>query len=916
MSASGLLVSFPDLEDIHQASQALCLLVAMYTALGETALDARYKSDKACLELLQRAPDFHEVLKHAHGVQDYENVRSSDLIRRPTIPPDAQELLDGLRPLLVAFNKTEKHLAPWYPKPKDPLVVDHISSLQLSSVAAVPLMILKDLGTFMDDPVLSSRIADIFVRDKKTVLVNTSGSGKTRLLFEGLYHEWGMYFTTVQDSSRLGSSDILNLIDELSSDAKFSPDLSDNPADSINEVASNRRQIRLRFSEVLLARLLIFSIFLDTANECGGVTEKHKSKWLLLQLVPHLRFYMDIFDRLATTLATSASGDTEKNIADTIVKIRGALGADPHLFFVVDEAQVAARTYPHAFHLEPDKHPFLIELVDIWESYIPADSLSVVIAGTNVPSQIFEEQKDAGRVRWTSNTGSFDERSAHERYLRRFLPPAFLATTSGQEFLERAWRWTRGRYRYTASFVANLLCYNFQAPHTLLDGYITDMTLFNKSIEYVPTDGPELSPETAVDLVLPDDVDALTLIGHDFSPLEQPDAVATRFVLQDAIFHYLATQCSPPLLGRDKIQTVSLGYGFFVDTEMQKITVKEPIILTAAALWMTRSPPRVNDLRGLPVEIPHNFFTILQRDPPNSANTFARCLVFYFHRAFLSTPTLADIFMLPKPIPAWAKQSAELVELHMDGDGSMRYSAISTPDFPGPLATSANDLNTVISWMEHNSRTPFCLPGAMSPDLMFILRLADGSFIWVVIQATTGDSDGDDLLACLEDDSLFCDEEQDPGRTSHNRAIRLLNGRPAGEASKTPTVLRVVTAFEEQIVLKARAAKAGPRASLSMEMFREVTTSITPSEVVASIVASVLGNTKATADPETTHGQAKKRRNSFSVQGPEDDERTTTRGKGKVRTKLGPEPTTRVLRPRREASAEGSNKGKEGATSS
>ncbi|KAJ7655412.1 hypothetical protein B0H17DRAFT_956478, partial [Mycena rosella] len=37
---------------------------------------------------------------------------------------------------------------------------------------------------------------------------NTSGSGKTRLLFEGLCHEWGFYFASKRDSSGLGWYDL------------------------------------------------------------------------------------------------------------------------------------------------------------------------------------------------------------------------------------------------------------------------------------------------------------------------------------------------------------------------------------------------------------------------------------------------------------------------------------------------------------------------------------------------------------------------------------------------------------------------------------------------------------------------------------------------------------------------------------
>ncbi|KAJ7462035.1 hypothetical protein FB451DRAFT_1404526 [Mycena latifolia] len=103
---------------------------------------------------------------------------------------------------------------------------------------------------------------------------------------------------------------------------------------------------------------------------------------------------------------------------------------------------------------------------------------------------------------------------------------------------------------------------------------------------------------------------------------------------------------------------------------------------------------------------------------------------------------------------------------------------------PPPAATSAYDLNDIVSWMKHRHRTPFCIPAASNPDLIFVLKLADGSFIWVVFQVTPEASDGSDLFACLEDDGLFRDEEHDPDASLHKRAMELLNAPPDSRCIK------------------------------------------------------------------------------------------------------------------------------------
>ncbi|KAJ7429931.1 hypothetical protein B0H11DRAFT_2399661 [Mycena galericulata] len=52
-----------------------------------------------------------------------------------------------------------------------------------------PLAVLKKLGSFSEDPILDGSKRPC-ITQKNNVLVNTSGSGKTWLLFEGLCREW------------------------------------------------------------------------------------------------------------------------------------------------------------------------------------------------------------------------------------------------------------------------------------------------------------------------------------------------------------------------------------------------------------------------------------------------------------------------------------------------------------------------------------------------------------------------------------------------------------------------------------------------------------------------------------------------------------------------------------------------------
>jgi hypothetical protein len=332
------------------------------------------------------------------------------------------------------------------------------------------------------------------------VLVNTSGSGKTRLLFEGLFREWGFYFTSVRDTSGLGPYDIHRIIESgLHSEPKFLDEPHPDSPNFSEQLASNNLLAHKSFSEALLARLLIFRMFLETAAETG-ITEEHKSKWLLLQLDSSLGRYSDIFDELTIALWDEDSY-TQENIADVLHDIRELLGPELHLFFALDESQEAADGLPRAFDATPGKRPVLLAILDVWRQHLPDTLFSVIIAGTEVAPQIFEDTPYAERLRWTSDTGAFDEQPVQERYLRRFLPPLFLTTSSGIAFLERAWKWTHGRcvsrsskislstfysrHRYTAALVGELLQTSFESPHSLLDRYVKNLCGFQ------PNDGEE-----------------------------------------------------------------------------------------------------------------------------------------------------------------------------------------------------------------------------------------------------------------------------------------------------------------------------------------------------------------------------------------------------------------------------------------
>ncbi|KAJ7211017.1 hypothetical protein C8J57DRAFT_1733490 [Mycena rebaudengoi] len=820
-----LLEQYPDLNDIRDAAYALCVI-------------------EQCLEALSREPGLYDTLKQAHSAKSYGRVVNSSFIRRPKPPRRAGDKMTEIRPLLEAFVRSDDPPNLWAPsQPTTPEILAHATSLKLRTIKGfnVPLVILQDLGSFSSDDLLGARVKNIFVRGKQTLLVNTSGSGKTRLMFEGLSREWRFYFTSVRDTSGLGSSDLQHILESSLPSGDFMDYPQRHSPDFAFVIATNNLLAENCFSKAFLARLLIFRMFLEVAVD-SGITEEHESKWLLLQLRAGLETSKDIFERLTRCMWDADTLNIEENITDAIRDIYKLMGAETHLFFVLDEAQAAAE--------------------QSWAKHLAADDFSVVISGTAIPPEIFNDTSYAGRLRWTSDTDAFDDKTVQQSYLRRFLPPSFPDTDSGKAFLERVWNWTRGCHRFTAALIGELLA-NFQNPHTLLNNYIKTLSGFQ------PTDGQEyVRAEINTGRKMIFNTFDFSLLDSDSSCALPTPHAATRIVVQEVLYNYLTTNEHPPVFNKEHITAVSLDHGRFVDGNMSQIVINEPIVLAGAAVWLNLPP------KSTLYPVPYG--ATLRHYPPSSPKMFAKCLAFYFVHAFKAKPKLSDVFTFTdatNPVSSWAKQSAELVELH------------PSDEEPAPAER----------YLEHNDRTTFCIPALGNPDLLFALKLADGSFVWVIVQATPSTSDGVDLLTALDEEYLMRDDEsvqaRDEGLVNHNRALEILNSPPVATSSKrslkrsSPTVLRVVASFENQINLPISEG-ASPHASLSMAHFHHVTEAIKPAEVVASMVASVLGKRKEAANTGKGEGSSRgtKRRKSspVAIEAPEEEKKARIeKGKGK-----------------------------------
>lgn len=287
---------------------------------------------------------------------------------------------------------------------------------------------------------------------KRRFLVNTSGSGKTRLLYEGLCQNWGFYFTSILDVNGLGSCDIQAcLAEDLPKSNGFLDRLpSRNSLAYSALLETNVKAARRRFREILLARLLVFRLFIETVHELHQrLTEAHKKWWLMLQLYPRIDGE-DINNLLASYFQHGRDSDVDAAMARTLDEIYTAwdlvCDAPLKLFLAVDEANSSSQQFVDAFSSEHGSHSILVEILRTWRECMPSDiPTTLVVAGTQIPRQHFLHD-EWNTFRWTSNTGAFETRESQKDYILRFFPKSLADSPSGEALINHAWDWCRGRF--------------------------------------------------------------------------------------------------------------------------------------------------------------------------------------------------------------------------------------------------------------------------------------------------------------------------------------------------------------------------------------------------------------------------------------------------------------------------------------
>jgi len=183
----------------------------------------------------------------------------------------------------------------------------------------------------------------------------------------------------------------------------------------------------------------------------GGITDKHKGRWLLLQIAPTTFFQTAVDPFRALSLALH--GVTSEYLLDKIETERTTiltLLKGQMLFCVLDEAQVPSELAPKCFKSggEPyQDRPILRELIMTWKLSLPG----LIISGTGISMEKIDTvlgsmiAKQGGIVHTFTDLGVFDSEEGQRAYMERYLPSGFLESPSGEKLALRAAYWLHGR---------------------------------------------------------------------------------------------------------------------------------------------------------------------------------------------------------------------------------------------------------------------------------------------------------------------------------------------------------------------------------------------------------------------------------------------------------------------------------------
>ncbi|KAJ7487281.1 hypothetical protein B0H11DRAFT_2015049 [Mycena galericulata] len=764
---------------------------------------------------------------------------------------------------LVKFIQEKAPINSWVPDEE----TDHwefLEGLKIPLLHGGPDMLLYDLGSFVCHPDLQARVQNIFseTADEHVVVLNTSGSGKTRLTLEGLCQFWGLYFTSCVDIQGHGSTDLQNSIHTIQHDKNFSRNLPD--ADFVEAHEANMTIARNRFQEVLYARLVILEMFCGIAKKLnsGNLLDEHKKFWLILQLKPSCLGNQDIFAELSKRIQgikPNLLTDLNEVIATRIQELINPGEKAPPMFCIIDEAQSAATECIGAFRSlgqEKQHQPraILRELVAAWVGIL---GLWLILAGTGMSRSVVEETMASAvlkgdNVRTSIDVGGFDDAPSQIGYMKGLMPDGFKDTEEAERLFELAHYWLRGRFRFTAAFMRELLLSGFQDTELLLQEYISactsppdprDTSFLFRTAGFVPTGG-------RLDASIGKKPKRIVkgLKSFRFERLKEDATLFQEIKIYISEF-YMRSRLSADIT-ENEFEAVEYGFARLAAVQDStshvnekqlptRVVLDEPLVVLALHQWLGE--------KDLPV---HEGLALRARrgvQEASGVNALEEYFAFYLSTVFDDDTPLDQIFHFD-PIPPWATKPAQLVSLyrrsapwHEDGGRQeLESGRVLRASRPSVSLGIGGQQEYSKGWLRHKLEAPFLFPDTyFGPDIFFILQLGDQakSKIWVALQSKfcCGDllskAQLESALRSVTPSRFYLGDPKDPPNTdkekvtreaqakTHEEILPLLEKLPGRlryvperpeEGAGVYSLLRVVAGWKSRIDLHKRGQKRRP----------------------------------------------------------------------------------------------------------
>ncbi|TDL26509.1 hypothetical protein BD410DRAFT_783557 [Rickenella mellea] len=686
-------------------------------------LDQAYVEYGEAKKLYDSESLLSEELEKCYAAKSFRRIRTLLVLQGPLSTEERiTKFLKDHADVLSSYASGEVLLTEWTP-PLHSRINMHIPGGYTSEK---PDLLIDEIGEWSKaGGIMTESISQVFRNGRPTFVFNASGTGKTRVLLEGLCHRWGLYFSCAVDSqSHHGSSDITKVIGRLGLTAGFStPVPLGEPVHAA--VRENRKLTERGLLRVFLARLIVLECYLMDFPRVTTV-EDFRRRWLLLQVFPEV-VGSDMFDGVSTRLEAADIDFMKTKIKDTFANIKKMLPQGETLFAVFDEAQYAAQKYSEAFVSDDYKAhtPFLGEIIETWEAIAP--EVTMVVSGT-CPFTDVRRNSESSPIGapngWSlfTSTGAFDNQEAQEQYILRYVWPDVKEKKElphrEQVLLDRAWRWLRGRYRSTVTFVSMLLRVDTRAAHPLLNYYYHHVAKFDPTdcLEFSDT---ELSP-SAKDMVE-------TFVPNDFCPPGQPRLWDNIFQVHLRSLFRSETYVSSP----DREQFVRVGVARICEpanSRPKDIHLDEPMVLMSLSKQFHTVQLRDRSGCHSAVKTPRtNDYSI----------SLPETIAFYFRSILDGELNLDEIVEFIGGKPHWANKPARLITvIGRNSGGTLKTCTVGPMQGPSPIvATRSHDKDDTLRWLREPNGVAFCFPDAsFGVDILFLIEVG-GRYIWVTVRS-------------------------------------------------------------------------------------------------------------------------------------------------------------------------------------